>query len=390
MEAVTMSNEAIVTVRLDYVSAEVIAECSFHIVASEFCFSLSDAMSITNSNYNLLVVNAFQQPFGHSSIKYLVTDIQDHLFFSYRGRAEGWCNLVEETRSAISSYSSWFPFELSTPCKLIFEFPDMPDYVIINGVYNEKDKLWRYGGEEYDTGNIIALKNGHYYTIMNDEFTFYYRFTSERPIAECYFEHYCKIIDFYNSIYPAKKTGKMSAVASGVDNYGGAYYRHGLIMLTNLYIPLDTRKINNVVISLLGHELGHIWFLGADVSTWHDWLNETGAEWSMLLYVLNNGDTDNFKRYLSRRINGYDSTPPIKPRDSTIRPTDGVHSRGVAMFAEIFQKCGADMIIKMLRVLAEMESVTTEEYLSALYANNLDKISIYIESNLNAVKYAAF
>ena len=44
-------------------------------------------------------------------------------------------------------------------------------------------------------------------------------------------------------------------------------------------LPEDCSQIQkhaDQMIGLMAHELGHLWFTGADVSSWEDWLNETG------------------------------------------------------------------------------------------------------------------
>jgi len=384
-----MSGTAIINVRFDYAAAEVVADCVFNVNKSELRFSLSDSMVITTGKDALSFVREWQPRWGHPSVEYSVKTKSGSVQFSYRGRAEGWCNIIEEDRSAVSSYASWFPFELSEPVDIVFELPDMADYTIVNGRYGEHEKLWRYGGEGYDEGNVIALKNSRLHIAAHEDFSFYYRFASEKPLAECYVENYSKIVNYYNSIFPRKEPGKMSAAILGID-FSGAYYRKGLVVIANSYIPRDKSRMEDSVVSLLGHELGHNWFLGADSSTWHDWLNETGAEWAHLLYVLKSGGEEHFEKQFTNSTRGYKDTPPIKPHNGNKRPDNGVHSRGVALLGKIYRRHGAGVIIELLRALAELETVSTENYLAVLRRINHDDIAEYIEMGLSKTGYLAF
>ncbi|MDR2605996.1 MAG: hypothetical protein LBC38_01780 [Oscillospiraceae bacterium] len=136
---------------------------------------------------------------------------------------------------------------------------------------------------------------------------------------------------------------------------------------------------------LLAHEIGHNWFADADVDTWEDWLNETGAEWAALLYALHLGDEELFTRELESSTSGYANTPAIKTSDGS-RPYEGVHSRGTALFYSIYLKYGADTVLWLLQTLAELSTPTTAYFISAVKAQR-PELAEYIEYGLTAISY---
>jgi hypothetical protein len=349
-------------------------------------------MEITAINSELRTLHEYQPQWGHPSTEYEATVLSGDFTFSYHGRCEGWCNIIEEQRTAVSAYSSWFLFGLTKPRECFFELPNMSDYVVVNANYDESTKLWSYGGNSYDIGNIIALKKGCFNTIVCENCTVYYRFASERPLAECYANNYDRIISYYISIFPEKIPDIISIVLSATGNYGDAYFRKGLIFLTNQFIPRNISKIEDSTITLLGHELGHNWFGTANTSLWHDWLNETGAEWAMYLYLLKLGKFELFEHTFEHTIaectSNYTQYPPIKPTTGEVRPADGVHARGVALFEIIYRKYGEEKIIEILRILSELEPVTTENYLLKLRSHGNIAIAEYIERSLLQTEYA--
>ena len=58
----------------------------------------------------------------------------------------------------------------------------------------------------------------------------------------------------------------------------GGYSRKNFIMLSS-------RTFNEYVLKNTAHEIGHFWWNKAPVESWHDWLNESFAEFSALQYI---------------------------------------------------------------------------------------------------------
>jgi len=174
-----------------------------------------------------------------------------------------------------------------------------------------------------------------------------------------------------------------------MENSGGAYFRKELMVVGKTHIPNDENEIRKNVIAWLAHELGHNWFLGANTSSWEDWLNETGAEWAALLYILliKKDGEELFSLNLSWAKDTYKNTPVIKSPDLK-RPAEGVHTRGVMLFHEIYLRYSVDTIKTILQTLAGLEEVTTDNFLSELRAKIGGTIPDLIERGLTTEDYA--
>ncbi|MCL2665495.1 MAG: hypothetical protein FWE82_07780 [Defluviitaleaceae bacterium] len=306
--------------------------------------------------------------------------------YSFRGRILSWCNIIEENRIALSSYSAWSIFETSVPIKFLYFLENMEDYFVINARYDEASGSWVYGETDHEGGNITALKKGKYHTAVNDNFAFYYLDKNEKEYADSYVSNYDAIMEFLSSVFGKKEIKKMSVVSLGIESGGGAYIRKELMIIEKLDITEDKEKIRRNVIGLLGHELGHNWFKSADTESWEDWVGETGAEWAALLYILSLDEKDFFDSHIAWAKNNYASTPVIKSPDGK-RPANGVHIRGVMIIYEIYLSRGIETVTSLLKILSEIKNPTTENFLAEVKNKMSGELSDKIELCLTAEEY---
>jgi hypothetical protein len=389
-----MSNNADVFVSFGEGEKSLIVKCiiTFDTPITDFRFSLSTLLTIdnvsTNTDSEWKIIKEWQTLWQHKCNEIEVSSKlpMQKLTIEYHGRISGWCNIIEDKRSALSIYSAWTIFETSIPLKFIFKIEKMEDYLIINARYDVSEKLWIYGETDHDIGNIIALKNGRYHVENMGNFNYYYLNEAEKAYADNYTFYYNEILKFYSSVFNEKTINKINIVSLGLEEGDGAYFRKELIVIDKINISEDKDAIRKNTISLLGHELGHNWFKGADITTWEDWLNETGAEWAALLYILSLNDKEYFESHLSWAKEKYKDTPVIKSPDSK-RPDEGVHIRGVMLFYEIYCKYGAETILKILQILADLKEVKTNNFLSELRGKVDEKIPELIERGLTIKDY---
>ena len=110
--------------------------------------------------------------------------------------------------------------------------------------------------------------------------------------------------------------------------------------------------------------LNETMLLEVDTKSWEDWLNETHAEWSALLYALDTAP-DLFdcliaelqERYAQRAV-------ALHPADNS-RPQD-VHSAGAWLYYGIYQQYGRGAIEMLLRIFSQMEVKTTACFISSV------------------------
>ena len=97
-------------------------------------------------------------------------------------------------------------------------------------------------------------------------------------------------------------------------------------------------------VHILAHEIGHAYAAGADTISYHDWLNETHAEWSALLYL------EKFRRKLFEDLTekmeaeSRASDKTLCLRECGDRRPDNVHRTGTLIYYRIFKEYGEEVI----------------------------------------------
>jgi hypothetical protein len=174
-----------------------------------------------------------------------------------------------------------------------------------------------------------------------------------------------------------------------MERCSGAYFRKGIIVFDRLP-EVDSKDRCRYAVSWLGHELGHSWFSGADTNSWEDWLNETGAEWSCLLFVLEHFGAGMFDELMALHLQNYKGTPTIRPAGTDKRPTGGVHDRGVVLFYLIARRFGYNIVKRILQLLTALPKFTTADLLSAMRRDTSREVveaADIIDCNLTSDEY---
>jgi hypothetical protein len=304
----------------------------------------------------------------------------------YHGEVNGWCNTIQEDRRALSYYSCWYPQECSPEIDIdLVNIHGCDDFLILNGEYNENG-IWIYGGQGYDTANIIALKKNQYKCIARDGLYFYYFLPEEQAVAQILLDQYLKICDYYqNRLFNMKSLPKLQIVSLGLPKAGGAYFRKELIVMAKVLSESCTiDNISESLGALLAHEIAHIWCTGADCTSWEDWLNETTAEWSALLYALEQNDDKMFQYILNFHISrSADLADEVIMTENGNRP-NGTHTKGTMLFYEIYKKYGQESIIRLISTFTNLQRKDTAEFLSELRNKGNSEIANVIQKGITA------
>ncbi len=287
-------------------------------------------------------------------------------------------NIISDELIAISLYSNPFPIKLETYIdgSLCYLEEGFENYDVMNSYIDEETGLFvKETCSKTETANIIAYKKGKYKSFEYGKFKVFYR-------TESAYDTFYKIaclgdaaLKFFNQIYQ-EKNDDMEIYELGL-GYPAAYNRGNIVVYGAdpnefkfpIQVPEDFPLVENdfkeYLIQAIVHEIGHKWFIGADIFSYEDWLNETGAEWSNLLYLLAEDNKELFDKII--KYHEYQNkmcNEPIKPSDN--HKPNAVHSSGVILFYKIYQKYGKDMIIKMLKLLSEMELKTTDKFIELI------------------------
>lgn len=297
------------------------------------------------------------------------------LYITYHGIPSGNHTYFQDNLVAFNLYSCWYPisaddgFETYFPATI--EIEANPKYTLVKGRRDESKFFYTALDMDY---NIILMEDP--FIIEEENFRAYCMDESSSLKAEQYLSLAEGIAKYYKKLFGKEiqsESGKMDFVFLP-EFRGDAYVRKGLIVFGEL-IKDDFRFAK-----LLAHELGHIRFSGAALN-WEDWMNETFAEWSAILYLLENTNED-ITKIIQQHRGELIENERIKPADLH-RPED-VHSRGtVLLYDMVYEKFGKQGIIEIMKSFLEINTKDTESLLANLHLKNResgDILRVIIES----------
>ncbi len=353
---------------------------SFDESIAEFSFILNSGLKISeflcNEKPVQPTVEAVYEPLFCAEVKkYSVKCGADFgtVSISYGGKISGWHNIITEDIIELSRYGVWFPCELPFGTENIVTVNGCEEYFLVKGEFD--GSLWNYRGSEWDC-NIILYRKNVLKTVTGEHIGIYYADGSldsaaefSKSIFEDVLAYYTK--ELFGTEY--KKHTEMACLYPALTS-GGAYKRDGFI------VCISPGKDEKEAVGVNAHELAHEWCTGAEVGSWEDWLNETTAEWSMLLYCLDRNKTDIFKAMIDEHLQKADGFPPIKTADGS-RP-EGVHTKGTALFYELYKAFGAETVKLIIRIFVSLDVKTTEKLLEEMRKQCLSEAAKVLEKGL--------
>ena len=291
----------------------------------------------------------------------------------YSGKISGWHNIITGDIIEINRYGVWLPCELSQTVSISTELTGCGDYFLVKGEFD--GDWWRYSAGEWDM-NLILYRKSVLKTVSGKHIDIYYADGSLNGAAEFSKNVFEDVLDYYTKeLFQGgyDKHTEMACLYPALTS-GGAYKRDGLIVC----ISPGTDEKEAVTVN--AHELAHEWCSGADCGSWEDWLNETTAEWSMLLYCLDRGKTDIFDAMIGEHLAKAPGLPTIKTDDGS-RP-EGVHTKGTVLFYELFKAFGAETIKSIIKIFIRLDMKTTERLLDEMRNQGLSEAAAALEKGL--------
>ena len=357
----------------------------------QFSFILNDSLTITEITCNgklidYEILGTIQPQFRPLSKKVIIRseEIIESITLNYSGtvaysqeKQSCWHNIITRDIKSLSFYSAWYPQETSIEInndEVILLDGDR--YFLVKGVFNKEQNTWEYGNRGYDPFNIMAYRKDVLKTVSNEYMNIYFVDESIEKYAKKSSAVYHDVLNFYNgNLFEKREISVLDiACASPAITTGGGYMRRDFMWYTTL------GNNNEEIAWLNAHETAHIWCCGADYCSWEDWLNETTAEWSSLLFALYKNDTALFDFILNPKLEKYASLPPIKTADGS-RPK-GVHDKGTVMFYNMYKLFGVEAVRKVVKTFADLDNKTTDSLLQALCSNSASEIAHFISDGI--------
>jgi hypothetical protein len=305
-----------------YVTAHILFGASF---SGNFSFSLGQSMNIESvytsggqrkfeCKFETIGVN---DPFRQmNKVSIDIPRKSAEIWVRYSGKPEGYHVFNNDELFAVNIYSAWYTDEISLgKADIRVKFHDTYYTYVVNAHYNETEQIWEYRPRDMDC-NILAYKGPK---LLQDDFVDIVYADGNDDLANNYFEAYIKAAGFCRNLFGTNRLSKGTLAILPDENPYNGYSRESLIVLGGFTDDISYAQ------HLLAHEIAHNWCRGADAFTWKDWLNETTAEWSALLFQLNDGNTEYFNAVIEKELQKYNNLPPIKTSDGS-RP-NGVPDR---------------------------------------------------------------
>lgn len=362
---------------------EISVECYVEVDSRMYEFALASNWQVKEFLNNGEKVENIKQEkcvmqFRPAMTKYTVEGLEKGtLVIRYSGLPQGNFSFLTDKFIHFSFYNGWYPtgFDVVEKYTAVIDVSD--EYRVLKGTYDESTKLWTYTASEKGNidCNIICFNSEKTHMLESDNVNVYWFDDDKTELSTGMFTEYAKVCDYYCSLYGNNKLEHTDIVFVPGDYQMGAYMRDGLIVFTEMSMDMDD------MMHVLGHEIGHAYANGADVDTYNDWLNETHAEWSALLFAAEKKPdffTEMMERY-EKEILGTDNK--LNLRECGDRRPDNVHVTGTAIYFEIYKRFGADAVAELLRIFDRLEKKNTDAFIEKVSEHNQDVAGI-IRSHL--------
>lgn len=349
--------------------------CSIRVRTDEFFFSLAHSLSVYSvtdggETISFESVPCEQDPFRPQKNGYMVRNVKSgDIVVRYRGDLDGYFGYLCDDLIHFSFYNCWYPEEFMSEDGAEVSIRLDDTWTVVGGVYDRERKLWRYHtpkGQRIKDCNVLALNRAFYSAVDSDVLTVFC-IKGKEDICREYISIYRSVRDFYVSLYRNNKIEKTNLVFIDVPDRHGAYFRPGLIVNSNPPGLVPGEKHG------LAHEMGHAYGSGADTNSWEDWLNETTAEWSALLYDEEH-DPESFENALNEHREWHGDGPLRLLEAGDARP-DNVHETGTLIYEIIYRQYGNDAIKTLLRSFDSLKDKNTDSFLDALRSGGKDVLA---------------
>ena len=358
------------------------ADCSVDIQNSRYIFSLASGFrvsAITNNGQPVSDIrkeDCFMQ-FRPAMTKYTVEGLEaGSLKICYAGVPSGNFAFMTDAFIHFSYYNGWYPvgYDAGNTYEIALLVDD--DYEVLHAEFDAKNKKWLYieKDDAFPDCNIICMHKAMTSSIKSDDISIYWFDKDKTETAETLYRYYGEICRFYRDLYRNNKISHTDIVMTPGNYRMGAYMRKDLIVFSEMDPDTD-------FIHVLAHEIGHAYAAGADTASYHDWLNETHAEWSALLYL------EKFRPKLFKDLTekmeaesgGSDNRLCL--RECGDRRPDNVHRTGTLIYYRIYKEYGSEVIAELLRIFDLLEKKDTDGFLEQVSEYNgdvADLIKLYL------------
>ncbi len=304
-----------------------------------------------------------------NSPKGQVKDLETTIEFFIEGtidKINSEMNQISNNYIELNIYSPWYPVPYNLPrTKGSISIKGLEGFYVVKGSKNKA--VWTLNLEGNDN-YIIAYKNPKIEIINGDNISIRLIFdgsTSSSAYLPLINRNVQEILRCFEQYFSTKASvqEKLDIVIAPRAK-GGGYCRDNLIVMS------IAEMTETQYAQFLAHELSHLWFKGAEVLSWEDWLNESFAEYISLIYIEEKYGKDLYEKGIQKLKQYSNSCPPIKGSDRNSEEGSKVRYKGTLLLHELRQHYGLDAVIMIMNVLIQLEEKTTEKLIEAVGQKN--------------------
>jgi hypothetical protein len=304
------------------------------------------------------------------------------IFFKYdcdMQDVSGWGKSFTDEWIEVGYYCAWFPLNNDSKnffSKINISIDDR--YKISgSGIVNKKGTSWTITQPWTSFDNIIlasknlkskkVLESG---TCIETVYTDFPEADVDSVILSCK-----DVLKFYQTLYGKQDSAYLKFVISPRGN-GGGYGRKN-------FISLGTQKFDFYTQKGIAHEMAHFWWKNANTTTWEDWLNESFAEYSMLMYLREKFGAEVFNERIDEYKKNTLKSSPIWGIDRA-KPDaySALYEKGSLILYELEQKLGIESFFNFLRLILQNNIMTTKEFLNLVEKELSLETRIWFENKL--------
>jgi hypothetical protein len=223
---------------------------------------------------------------------------------------------------------------------------------------------------------LIASNDLHTELIEKEKNTFetvYNNFPendADSVIDECEFA-----LNLFQDLFGQTDSTYLKFVLSPFEK-GGGYSRKNFIVMRTLEYDMQLQ-------GGIAHEMAHFWWKNADVTTWEDWLNESFAEYSKLIYFRERLGQEVFEESIREFTEMVKDTPPIYKIDRNSDQAYYVlYCKGALILNQMEEMMGTDEFYQFLRKVSENKIGQTSKLLAFIEEEYSKDLSQWLDNML--------
>lgn len=300
---------------------------------------------------------------------------------SYMQNVSGWGKSFNDDWIEIGFYTAWYPVNLNSRnafSNLQISITDGyrvsgSGFVKKNGNIWEMNHNWPiYDNVIIASKDLKSKKIQEGSAVIEIVYTTFPEVDLDSVISECK-----NVLNFYKKVYGIKDSAYVKFVICPVKG-GGGYGRKN-------YISLKAGGFSDYLIKGIAHEMAHFWWNKANPDTWHDWLNEAFAEFSMLLYTKNKYGDIEYNNYIDAyRVDASNSCPIWGIDRDTPEAYTALYEKGSLILNDFEQKIGSERFFKFLSLVLHSKIETTNDFLDIVEKEISVDLRNWFESRLKA------